>query len=253
MLSKIQSIITKHFYSPQVDRFGRRFLLLSSATIVSCSLAAMGAFFYMQAQWGPALATEKLGWLPLLSLVVFFIAYSGGYSNVPFILMGEMFPSRYRSILGPLSSSFNLCCTFTVVRSFPVMQISMEKYGAFWFFMCCTLLGIVFVYFLLPETKGKTLEDIEKLFSKKYNADGTLKTPEVQPDNYSDGKTASIGSTGIQMKPSRSSLRQQKDGQNGGAALENGNGITTLAINPIVDSEDEDEEDESLVAAPGGH
>jgi hypothetical protein len=133
------------------------------------------------------------------------------------------------------------------------MQISMEKYGAFWFFMCCTLLGIVFVYFLLPETKGKTLEDIEKLFSKKYNADGTLKTPEVQPDNYSDGKTASIGSTGIQMKPSRSSLRQQKDGQNGGAALENGNGITTLAINPIVDSEDEDEEDESLVAAPGGH
>jgi hypothetical protein len=55
------------------------------------------------------------------------------------------------------------------------------------------------------------------------------------------------------MKPSRSSLRQQKDGQNGGAALENGNGITTLAINPIVDSEDEDEEDESLVAAPGGH
>jgi hypothetical protein len=112
----------------------------------------MGAFFYMQAQWGPALATEKLGWLPLLSLVVFFIAYSGGYSNVPFILMGELFPSRYRSILGPLSSSFNLCCTFIVVRSFPIMQISMEKYGAFWFFMCCTLLGIVFVYFLLPET-----------------------------------------------------------------------------------------------------
>ena len=207
----------------------------------------------MQAQWGPALATEKLGWLPLLSLVVFFIAYSGGYSNVPFILMGELFPSRYRSILGPLSSSFNLCCTFIVVRSFPVMQISMEKYGAFWFFMCCTLLGIVFVYFLLPETKGKTLEDIEKLFSNKYNADATLKTPEVQPDNYSDGKTASIGSSGIQMKPSRSSLRQQKSNPNDSVALESGDGITTLAVNPIIDSEDEKEDDGSLVPAPNGH
>jgi facilitated trehalose transporter len=213
----------------------------------------MGAFFYMQAQWGPALATEKLGWLPLLSLVVFFIAYSGGYSNVPFILMGEMFPARYRSILGPLSSSFNLCCTFIVVRSFPVMQISMEKYGAFWFFMCCTLLGIVFVYFLLPETKGKTLEDIEKLFSNKYNADGTLKTPEVQPDYNSDEKTASDASSGIQMKPCHSFLRQLNSLPNDSAALESGSGITTLTINPIMDSEDEKEDDGSLVPAPNGH
>jgi hypothetical protein len=129
----------------------------------------------------------------------------------------------------------------------------MEKYGAFWFFMCCTLVGIVFVYFLLPETKGKTLEDIEKLFSNKYNADGTLKTPEVQPDNYSDGKTASIGSSGIQMKPSRSSLRQQKSNPNDSVALESGDGITTLAVNPIIDSEDEKEDDGSLVPAPNGH
>ncbi len=209
----------------------------------------------MQAQWGPAMATEKLGWLPLLSLVVFFIAYSGGYANVPFILMGELFPSRYRSILGPLSSSFNLCCTFIVVRSFPVMQISMEKYGAFWFFMCCTLLGIIFVYFLLPETKGKTLEDIEKLFSKKYNADGTLKEPvQMQTDNYSEGKTASVDSSGIEMtKPRQGSFHQQKIYSNDNVALENGNGITTLSLNPIVDSEDEKEEDGSLVPAPNGH
>ena len=129
----------------------------------------------------------------------------------------------------------------------------MEKYGAFWFFMCCTLTGIVFVYFLLPETKGKTLEDIEKLFSKKYNADGTLKEPvQVQADNYSEGKTASVASSGIEMtKPS--SFRQKKNGENETVAFENGNGITTLSLNHIVDSEDEEEDDGSLVAAPGGH
>ncbi len=199
----------------------------------------------MQSQWGPALATERLGWLPLLSLVVFFIAYSGGYANVPFILMGELFPSRYRSILGPLSSSFNLMCTFTVVRSFPVMQVTMTKYGAFWFFMCCTLLGIVFVFFLLPETKGKTLEDIEKLFSKKYNADGTLKEPVV----IESGGAVALPESEVSKVAGTPRASFHKNDKNGNGNIENGNGIATLSLNPI-DSEDEDEEDGSLVPTP---
>ena len=119
--------------------------------------------------WGDEAASARLGWLPLLSLIVFFIAYSGGMANVPFIIMGELFPARYRSVLGPISSSFNLLCNFTVIRCFPAMQISMGPYGTFWFFMCCTILSIVFVFFFLPETKGRTLEDIELLFSRKYS------------------------------------------------------------------------------------
>ena len=93
------------------------------------------------------------------------------------------------------------------------MQITLEKYGAFWFFMCCTLLGIVFVYFLLPETKGKTLEDIEKLFSKKYDADGTLKAPEVQvSDKHSEGKTASVTLSVIAFTNNKPSLFRQNKG-----------------------------------------
>ena len=150
-----------------MDRFGRRILLLCSASIVALSLASMGTYFYMQHLWGDAEASARLGWLPLLSLIVFFIAYSGGMANVPFIIMGELFPSSYRSFMSPISSSFNLLCTFIVVRSFPLMQVTMTKYGTFWFFMCCTVLSIVFVFFFLPETKGKNLEEIEKLFAKK--------------------------------------------------------------------------------------
>lgn len=166
-----------------VDRFGRRILMMGSAAVCSLSLASMGSFFYMQSLWGEEAATESLGWLPLLSLIVFFIAYSAGMANVPFIIMGEMLPARYRAMLGPMSSSFNLMCTFTVVRSFPVMQVSMTKHGVFWFFMCCTLASIVFVFFLLPETNGKTLEDIEKLFSKKAAANVTTNEAEANDGN----------------------------------------------------------------------
>lgn len=159
-----------------VDRYGRRILLLGSAAITSISLASMGTFFYFQRMWGQATATELLGWLPLVSLTVFFIAYSGGMSNVPFIIMGEMFPSQYRTLLGTLTSSFNLIVTLVIVRFFPDMLIHLGNDVTFFIFAGCTLTSIVFVYFLLPETKGKTLEEMEELF-------GNVKIDEIPAED----------------------------------------------------------------------
>lgn len=163
----------------QVDRFGRRILLLGSGAVVSLSLASLGTFFYFQRQLGEAEATEAIGWLPLLSLMVFFIAYSSGYANVPFIIMGEMFPSRYRNILGPVSSSVNLLTTFTSIRTFSILQSNLGNDGTFWLYMSSTLFSLVFIYFLLPETKGKTLEDIERIFCKSSSEDKKPKSVEL--------------------------------------------------------------------------
>lgn len=64
-----------------------------------------------------------------------------------------------------MSSSFNLLCGFIVVRFFPVLISAIGRDGTFYLFACCTLFSVAFVYVLLPETKGKTLEDMENLFS----------------------------------------------------------------------------------------
>lgn len=140
-------------------------LFIVSALATTVPLATMGTFFYFQRQWGDKEATAYLGWLPIVCLIVFFITYSGGMSNVPFIIMGEMFPTQFRALLGAISSSFHLFCTFVAVYFFPIMLKAMGKDGTFYFFAGCTLLSVVFVYFFLPETKGKTLEEIEHLFS----------------------------------------------------------------------------------------
>ena len=148
-----------------MDYFGRRVLLLGSSALTSVSLAAMGTFFYFQRSWGEERAAVELGWLPLLSLIVFFVAYSAGLANVPFIVMGELFPSQFRSTLGTISSSFNLIVTFMIVRFFPDMLLWLGKDVTFFLFTVCTLACIAFVYFLLPETKGKTMEEMEQLFT----------------------------------------------------------------------------------------
>ncbi|XP_046457784.1 facilitated trehalose transporter Tret1-like isoform X2 [Daphnia pulex] len=162
-----------------VDRCGRRMLFLGSAITSSVPLATMGTFFYFERQWGDKEATRYFGWLPLASLIVFFVTYSGGMSNVPFIIMGEMFPARHRTSLGAISSSFNLFCTFAMVQLFPDMSQAFGKDGTFYFFTGCTLLSAAFVYFLLPETTGKTLEEMEQLFRSD-------KSPGCRSNNHSN-------------------------------------------------------------------
>lgn len=147
-----------------------------SAITSAVPLAAIGIFFHFQDEWGEKVASQSLGWLPLVALIVFFITYSGGLSNVPFIVMGEMFPLRYRPLLGAFSSSFNLFSLFIMVRFFPDMMNAMGKDGTFYFYTGCTLSSAVFVYFLLPETKGKTLEDMEQLFRSKKATEITSST-----------------------------------------------------------------------------
>ena len=190
----------------------------------------MGIFFYFQSIWGEKEASASLGWLPLVSLIVFFIAFSGGFASVPFIVMGELFPGRFRNILGSISSSFNLLSAFTVVRSFPDMQVGMTKYGTFWFYMCCTLASMVFVFFLLPETKGKTLEDIEKLFGGK--------TTSANVQTLENGKTTNGTSQMSDVAAPNAYVNQAYHP-----------GITALHLSPI-DSEDEEEADGVPVPTP---
>ena len=78
-----------------VDRAGRRILLFVSGFGMAVSLAALGSFFYMLELYGEEVR-ESLGWLPLASLLLFIISFSSGYANVPYLIMGEIFPTKFR-------------------------------------------------------------------------------------------------------------------------------------------------------------
>lgn len=154
----------RKFVFLQVDRFGRRPLLLASGVGSCVSLASMGLFFYLKVEWGAEEASAACGWLPLASLIVFVVAYSIGLGPVPFLVMGEIFPAEYRNALGSVSSSFNLTCTFVVVRTFPDLSLALGQHGVFWFYAASCALSVLFVGLAVPETKGKTLEEIGRLF-----------------------------------------------------------------------------------------
>lgn len=145
-----------------VDRAGRRPLLLVSAAIMSMSMGSMGAAFYFEFE-----NSSFLGYLPVISLVVFMVGFSLGFGGLPFLLLGELFPAHHRSQLSAMASAVNLLSMFTVIKSYHALERVLTSAGTFWMYSCFCAIAFFFVLFLVPETKGKSLAEIEQHFRGK--------------------------------------------------------------------------------------
>ncbi|XP_065556829.1 facilitated trehalose transporter Tret1-like isoform X2 [Artemia franciscana] len=146
-----------------VDRAGRKILLISSAFVMAVCLVALGVFFYFQEN-DPALAAN-LGWLPLVSLIIYIIFFSFGFGPLPWALMGELLPGHVKGLASSLVSGFNWGLAFIITLVFDMLVSAIQMYGVFWLFAGFTVLAGFFVLFLVPETKGKSLDEIQRLFS----------------------------------------------------------------------------------------
>ncbi|XP_054731972.1 facilitated trehalose transporter Tret1-2 homolog isoform X1 [Anastrepha obliqua] len=142
-----------------VDKLGRRLLLLTSAIIMALSTFAMGIYFYMQSQ-NPA-SVVSLGWLPVVSLCVFIVLFSLGFGPVPWLMMGEVFAADIKGVAGSIAGTTNWILAFIVTKTFKDLKESMGSGQTFWLFSGITVIGAVFVFFVVPETKGKSLNEIQ--------------------------------------------------------------------------------------------
>jgi len=100
-----------------VDRAGRKPLLITSGIIMCISMASMGASFYLNNH-----GNTNFGFLPLSSLIVFMIGFSIGFGCIPFLIMGEIFPTAQRSLLSSLAGSFNLGVMFIVIKTYHPLE-----------------------------------------------------------------------------------------------------------------------------------
>ncbi|XP_046383720.1 facilitated trehalose transporter Tret1-like [Ischnura elegans] len=146
-----------------VDRAGRRVLLILSSVVMSICLAALGAYFKIR---GPGLepsdAAKAIGWLPLVSLAVFIIVFSLGFGPIPWALIGEFFAPNVKGIASGVAVGTNWVLAFIVTLTFASLQESIGSDATFWMFAGFNAAAASFVIFFLPETKGKSLEQIQK-------------------------------------------------------------------------------------------
>lgn len=145
------------------DRLGRKVLLLFSSAVASLSLALLGLCFHFKKVQGDSFL-ESYGWLPLAALSVYFVGYSSGLGPLPWVLLGEMLPLRVKGFATGICTAFCFGCGFLVVKEYHDMQQLMGTDGTYWMFAVVVATCFFVVLFFVPETKGRSLEDIERIF-----------------------------------------------------------------------------------------
>ncbi|KAG1674333.1 Facilitated trehalose transporter Tret1-2 [Nymphon striatum] len=151
-----------------MDKAGRRILLLLSGAGMCVSLGVFGVYYYMVHLKGSDFQTEY-GWLPLVSLIVYNLMFAIGYGPIPWILAGEMFPLRAKAFGTGLVTAFNWLCSFIVTKEFSHMIEAFEAFGTYFFFAAVCFASCIFVFFCVPETKGRSFEEIEEQFAGRSN------------------------------------------------------------------------------------
>ena len=94
-------------------------------------------------------------------LSIYVAAYSFTWAPLTWVIVGEIFPLAIRGRASGIASSFNWIGSFAVGLLFPIMTALMSQEAVFAIFGAICILGVVFIRTRVPETRGRTLEDIE--------------------------------------------------------------------------------------------
>jgi MFS transporter, SP family, arabinose:H+ symporter len=134
-----------------VDKLGRKALMLLGAGGLAGIYAILGTMYFLQIQG-----------LPLLIMVVAVIAcYAMSLAPVTWVILSEIFPNHMRGT-GMSIATFSLwAACFVLTYTFPLLNKLLNASGTFWLYGIICLLGFLFILKRLPETKGKSLEEIE--------------------------------------------------------------------------------------------
>jgi len=135
-----------------VDRVGRRPLMLLGATGLALIYVAMGACYAMGVRG-----------LPVLLLVLTAIGcYAMSLAPVTWVVISEIFPNRIRGAAMSVAVTALWIACFILTYTFPMLNARLGSAGTFWLYAAICVAGLAFIFFKLPETKGKTLEQIER-------------------------------------------------------------------------------------------
>lgn len=134
-----------------VDSWGRRKLMLLGSIGLAVVYAILGGAYYMQ----------LTGW-PVLVLVITAIAiYSMSLAPITWVVLSEIFPNKIRGVAMSIATFSLWVASFILTFTFPILNDALGASGTFWVYSIICVAGFLFIKNKLPETKGKSLEEIE--------------------------------------------------------------------------------------------
>ena len=145
-----------------VDKFGRKPLQIIGALGMAVSMIALGFTFYL----------KSVGMGALIFMMIYTASFAMSWGPVTWVLLSEIFPNKIRGAMS-IAVAAQWVANLIISWTFPIMNDSSwltEKFNhgfAYWIYGIMSILAAIFVWKLVPETKGKSLEEIEGIWEKK--------------------------------------------------------------------------------------
>ena len=135
-----------------VDHLGRKPLMLIGAGGLTCFYALLGGGYYL----------NSTGIHMLILIVLSIGCYAMTLAPITWVLISELFPNRIRGAAMSIAVLSLWIACIALSQTFPLLKSKLGAHGAFWTFAGICIIGFIVMFISLPETKGKTLEDIER-------------------------------------------------------------------------------------------
>ncbi|XP_020397783.1 solute carrier family 2, facilitated glucose transporter member 8 isoform X1 [Zea mays] len=147
-----------------LDRAGRRILLIISSFGMTLSLLVVAVVFYIKDNIShDSDLGNTLSMVSLVGVLAYVTAYSFGMGAIPWIIMAEILPVSIKSVAGSFATLANWLTSFGITMTANLL-LSWSAAGTFAFYMMVSAFTLVFVILWVPETKGRTLEEIQWSF-----------------------------------------------------------------------------------------
>lgn len=138
-----------------VDRLGRRKLMIIGVGGLTCIHFILGWMFHSQLH----------GWMVVVFVMAAIACYAMTLAPVTWVLISEIFPNQIRATAVSVAVSALWIADFILTQTFPSLKAHIGVAGAFWLYAAICLAGLLFILAAVPETKGKSLEELEARFN----------------------------------------------------------------------------------------
>ncbi|CAG9837750.1 unnamed protein product [Diabrotica balteata] len=153
-------LVSVTFASLQVDKYGRRMLIMVSAIVSGLCLLALAVYFHLKYLH---IDVSSVSWIPLVSVMIYAAFFKAGAGLVPIILTAEIFPSNMKAIGMTVADGMFILGGIIAIQIYQILTRLINIYLPFYVFGGYAFFVAIFTYFCIPETKGRSLQEIQSI------------------------------------------------------------------------------------------